>query len=188
MRIFQASTVLVTAALLLGGTAYAQSKGVYRRALDRAETAAKESSATAKKEEAMAKQAQDPAATTPGAKGGAAAPAGKGGQLNARRDPFRTVVNENAPSNVQPVCGAGIRSVLVGSAEVNGIVKMPNSYIAVVTTQNDRTYFLREGNQLCNGTVLRITSDSVVMEEDVLDTRGITTKREVIKKIPAEAK
>jgi hypothetical protein len=61
--------------------------------------------------------------------------------------------------------------------------------IAVITTTNtNRTYFLRQGAQLCNGTVTKITDDSIVFEENAIDPAGRPIKREVIKKIPADAK
>lgn len=70
---------------------------------------------------------------------------------------------------------------------LSGIVKTPAGYIAVVSA-HDRTYFLHEGTAVCNGTVQNITADSIVFQEDVIDPMGRLAKREVTKKIPAEAK
>jgi Tfp pilus assembly protein PilP len=88
-----------------------------------------------------------------------------------------------------PACGPGVRSLIIGQTDFNGVVKAPAGMIAVVTANpGDRTYFLKEGTPLCNGRVVKITPDAVVFEEDVIDVMGKPAKREVIKRIPTEAK
>jgi Tfp pilus assembly protein PilP len=108
-----------------------------------------------------------------------------------RRDPFVAVIRRptgGAPPP-PPACGPGVRSLIIGQTDFNGVVKAPAGMIAVVTANpGDRTYFLKEGTPLCNGRVVKITPDAVVFEEDVIDVMGKPAKREVIKRIPTEAK
>jgi Tfp pilus assembly protein PilP len=108
-----------------------------------------------------------------------------------RRDPFVAVIRrptQGAPPP-PPACGPGVRSLIIGQTDFNGVVKAPAGMIAVVTANpGDRTYFLKEGTPLCDGRVVKITPDAVVFEEDVIDVMGKPAKREVIKRIPTEAK
>ena len=122
---------------------------------------------------------------------GLAAPASKrpASESGDRRDPFVSTIKLDKTGQL-PIhdCPPGVRGILVGQAELDGVVQTPADMIAVITTSNTgRTYFLREGTTLCNGRVLQITPDSIVFEESVLDLSGKLEKREVIKKIPAEA-
>jgi hypothetical protein len=120
---------------------------------------------------------------TSAAKGGAAAKPGE------KRDPFRPTIDPTKQAGqIALECPPGVRGIIVGQAELNGVARSPNGIIAVVTTTNTgRTYFLREGNTLCNGRVLKITADSIVFEENVVDPAGRVGRREVIKKIPGDA-
>lgn len=112
-------------------------------------------------------------------------------RASERRDPFVAVMRKPDPGKA-PVplsCGPGVRSLLIGQTDFNGVVKAPAGMIAVVTANpGDRTYFLKEGTPLCNGRVVKITPDAVVFEEDIIDVMGKPAKREVIRRIPTEAK
>jgi hypothetical protein len=99
-------------------------------------------------------------------------------RASERRDPFVAVIRRPTGGDPPPppACGPGVRSLIIGM-------------IAVVTANpGDRTYFLKEGTPLCNGRVVKITPDAVVFEEDIIDVMGKPAKREVIKRIPTEAK
>jgi Tfp pilus assembly protein PilP len=109
-----------------------------------------------------------------------------------RRDPFVAVMRRPTQGGgppPPPACGPGVRSLLIGQTDLNGVVKAPAGMIAVVTVSpGDRTYFLKEGTLLCNGRVMKISPEAVVFEEDIIDVMGKPAKREVIRKIPTEAK
>ena len=55
--------------------------------------------------------------------------------------------------------------------------------IAVVTNETKRAYFLTENESVYNGVVSKITPDSVSFTENVLDSEGRVTTREVVKKL-----
>lgn len=55
--------------------------------------------------------------------------------------------------------------------------------MAVVSTSNRRTYTLRENDQVYNGSVEKITSDSIIFREFVKDAVGRETAKEVVKKM-----
>ena len=55
--------------------------------------------------------------------------------------------------------------------------------MAVVANSIKKTYFLRENDQVFQGSVEKITSDSIIFREYVKDALGRETAREVVKKL-----
>jgi hypothetical protein len=55
--------------------------------------------------------------------------------------------------------------------------------LAVVANSTRHPYTLRENDQVFNGSVEKITTDSIVFREFVKDTLGRETAHEVVKKI-----
>jgi hypothetical protein len=68
---------------------------------------------------------------------------------------------------------------------LQGVVKTQEGMIAVVVNQARRTYFLKENDPVFNGVVTKITGDSVVFRENVVDNLGKETTREVVKRVSA---
>ncbi|MBI3896059.1 MAG: hypothetical protein HY313_09020 [Acidobacteria bacterium] len=100
-----------------------------------------------------------------------------------RRDPFRAIVVkrvEEIPARLPP----GKAGLVIGQIQVQGIVHgIDGEWIAMVDTNTNRAYFLREKDEVWNGTVSRITEDSVVFQERVRDASGRTQTREVVKRL-----
>jgi type II secretory pathway component PulC len=69
---------------------------------------------------------------------------------------------------------------------VKGIAKDTDGQMmaVVVGGANKRAYFLRENDQVFNGSVEKITSDSVIFREFASDTLGRESAHEVVKRIP----
>ena len=104
----------------------------------------------------------------------------------ARRDPFESLVNvqkNKGKANLPP----GIAGLQVSTIRLDGIVKSPNGMIAVVTNPQNRTYFLREGDQLYDGKVDKIAMDSVTFHEEGKDAFGKPVERQVSKRIYSSA-
>ena len=102
----------------------------------------------------------------------------------SRRDPFLSIIRA-MPSAAGPNCSVGKRCLFIPELELKGIAKDPEGQMmAVVVSNTHRAYFLRENDQVFNGSVQRITSDSVVFREFSTDHLGRETAHEVVKKIP----
>ena len=101
-----------------------------------------------------------------------------------RRDPFRPLVVQGVGDQL-PVCTApGKGQLVVGQVTLQGIVRgLSGQWIAVVDNNTNRAFFLYVGDELCNGTVSRITADNLVIEERVTDQLGRTRTREAIKQL-----
>jgi Tfp pilus assembly protein PilP len=99
--------------------------------------------------------------------------------MNGKRDPFFSPVVQEHGSG----CSTGKKCLEISNINLRGVVKSDNGFIAVVTNNIGKAYFLRENDPVFNGYVVRITGDSVVFEETVQDKLGKTSTHEVVKKI-----
>ncbi|MFI5095155.1 MAG: pilus assembly protein PilP [Candidatus Acidiferrum sp.] len=116
-----------------------------------------------------------------------AAAAGPGEKV-ARRDPFESLVaRQQAQANAGKNLPPGIAGLQVSTLKLDGIVKAPNGMIAVVTNPQERTYFLREGDQLYDGRVEKIAMDGVSFHEIGKDAFGKPVERQVNKRIYSSA-
>jgi Tfp pilus assembly protein PilP len=100
--------------------------------------------------------------------------------MNGKRDPFFSpVVQQQGGSG----CATGKKCLEIGNINLRGVVKSDSGFIAVVTNNLNKAYFLRENDPVFNGYVVRITGDSVVFQETVQDKLGKPFTREVVKRI-----
>jgi hypothetical protein len=107
-------------------------------------------------------------------------------ESTSRRDPFSALVGGPAagggvPTNLPP----GKAGLVISRVRIDGIVKGPGGMIAVVTNGQERTYFLREGDQLYDGSVTHITMTDVAFHETGKDPFGKPVEREVSKPLNA---
>jgi len=99
------------------------------------------------------------------------------------RDPFVSPVVRTG--NIGSGCETGKRCLVVDQIVLKGIVKSGSGFIAVVENPAKRAYFMRENDPVFNGKVIKITGDTVVFQEQVLDKLGKQSMREVVKKVNA---
>jgi Tfp pilus assembly protein PilP len=106
----------------------------------------------------------------------------------ARRDPFESLVGrqqaQDALAKNLPPGKAGLQ---VGTLRLDGIVRAPNGMIAVVANPQQRTYFLREGDKLYDGTVEKISMEGVTFHEEGKDAFGKPVERQVSKRLYSTA-
>jgi Tfp pilus assembly protein PilP len=102
-----------------------------------------------------------------------------------KRDPFVSPIVNVKQSAIQMAtsCGSGKRCLIIDQISLQGVVKSANGNIAVVVNSAKRAYFLRENDGLFNGRVQRITPDSVLFIENVVDRMGRASTREVVKRV-----
>jgi len=102
-----------------------------------------------------------------------------------KRDPFVSPLATKKQSATQMAssCGSGKRCLIIDQINLQGVVKAASGNIAVVANSAKRAYFLRENDGLFNGRVQRITPDSVVFIENVVDRMGRPSTREVVKRV-----
>jgi len=130
-------------------------------------------SAPAKQAKPAATQPKDAAATTDFGKG--------------KRDPFVSPVVVRAGDTGAMGCSTGKRCLVIEQLTLEGVVKTTNGWIAVIGNPAKKVYYLRENDALFDGFVKRITGDSVVFQQNVVDTIGKASQREVVKRIAPSA-
>jgi hypothetical protein len=99
--------------------------------------------------------------------------------MNGKRDPFFSPVVQQQGSG----CSTGKKCLEINGINLRGVVKSDTGFIAVVTNNIGKAYFLRENDPVFNGYVVKITGDSVVFQETVQDKLGKTSTHEVVKRI-----
>jgi Tfp pilus assembly protein PilP len=99
--------------------------------------------------------------------------------MSGKRDPFFSPVVQQTGSG----CSTGKKCLEIGAINLRGVVKSDNGFIAVVTNNLNKAYFLRENDPVFNGYVVRITGDSVTFQETIQDKLGKSFTREVVKRI-----
>ncbi len=165
-----------------GGTAQAPAKAAAKapaKAAAKPKGAAKKAAGTpfaAKKKAAAPKAPSQPAAPAAAA---AAAPAGK-------RDPFVSpvVARMGGPG---AGCATGKRCLVINQITLKGIAKTPHGWVAMVENPAQKAYFLYENDPVFDGYVEKITGDSVIFKENVMDSLGHQSTREVVKRVTAPA-
>ncbi len=124
-----------------------------------------------------------PAAQTP-AKPASQAPAKPAAQAPAKPAAQTPAKPGTAPAS-KPAANLppGKAGLQVSTLRLDGIVRAPNGMIAVVSNPQSRTYFLREGDHLYDGSVDKITMDGVSFHEEGKDAFGKPVERQVNKRI-----
>jgi len=144
-------------------------------------------SAQAQTASTPAKHTAKPAATKAKKSAPASQPAESEAKV-ARRDPFESLTaRQDSAAKVAANLPPGKAGLQVASLRLDGIVKSPNGMIAVVTNPQQRTYFLREGDQLYDGKVEKIALDGVSFNEVGKDAFGKPVERQVNKRIYSSA-
>jgi hypothetical protein len=107
-----------------------------------------------------------------------------------RRDPF---VSLSARGAELPVAAgqrpAGLPGLLIGEVTVKGTFKSPKGgFLALLQAPDGRTYTVKQGDKVFDGSVKAITSEAVVFSQDVNDPLSLVKQREVRKSIRPEAR
>jgi Tfp pilus assembly protein PilP len=128
-----------------------------------------------------------PAATTTPAPGSTAVPPlepqGYDYKPAGRRDPFislvrRTTAVAGLSSNPRVT---GLAGLSVDEITMRGVVKGRNGWSAIVKGVDNRTYTVKAGDQLYDGSVRAITADAMFVLQDVNDPLSTQKKREIRK-------
>ena len=73
--------------------------------------------------------------------------------------------------------------MLIAEASVKGIVRDRSGFIAMIQGTGTKTFIVRAGEKLMDGSVKAITADSVVFLQDVNDPLSMVKQKEVRKPV-----
>jgi hypothetical protein len=106
-----------------------------------------------------------------------------------RRDPFISLIgrgDETRPAAARP---AGIGGLLIGEVTVKGVLRDRSGFIAMLQGPDNKTYNVRVGDKLLDGSVKAIGQEQVIFSQDVNDPLSLVKQREVPKPVrPTEGR
>ena len=133
--------------------------------------------------------AQGPASPAPAAQPPAQAPAPPPAvaafayEPGGRRDPFVSLVGRGSSPETTGVRPSGLPGMLINEISLKGIMKERAGFIALVQGPDKKTYTVRQGQRLFDGTVKSISQDTVVFSQDVNDPLSLVKQKEVRKSL-----
>lgn len=99
-----------------------------------------------------------------------------------RRDPFIPLLNRGDQrgqgGSARP---DGLPGLMVGDVALKGIVLSRGAYLAMIQGPDTKTYIVRNGDRLFDGTVKAVTADAIVFVQQVNDPLSLVKQREVRK-------
>lgn len=125
-----------------------------------------------------------PSAVPPGQ--GTAAPAQPGSytySVDGRRDPFISLVGRGSETRATGSRPAGLPGLLINEISVKGILRDRSGFAAMVQGPDNKTYVVKPGDRLMDGTVKSILPDAVVFSQDVNDPLSLVKQREIRKSL-----
>ena len=107
-------------------------------------------------------------------------------EFMGRRDPFLSLVNRGADARStagnQPVKRAeGVPGLMTSEITVRGIVQTRGEFVAMVAGVDGKVFSIRVGDKLADGVVRQVTSQAVVILQEVNDPLSLDKQREVRK-------
>ena len=111
-------------------------------------------------------------------------PSGYSYNPEGRRDPFVSLVGRGADPK-DPKGANGIPGLMVNEITVKGVIRGTAGYLAMIQAPDNKTYIIRSGDRLADGSVKTITQDGVVFSQDVHDPLSLVKSREVPKRVRA---
>lgn len=101
-----------------------------------------------------------------------------------RRDPFRSLLAAKNRVERKGPLPEGIPGLLIEELDLTGIFRTSRGFVAQVLASNkEKSYLIREGDELYDGDVVSITQNEVVFKQIVNDPTVIKPFREVVKKL-----
>lgn len=106
-----------------------------------------------------------------------------------RRDPFVSLVARGSDPGSAASRPSGLPGLLISEVAVKGIVRDRTGLIAMVQGTGTKTFIVRTGEKLMDGSVKAITNDGVVFSQDVNDPLSMVKQKEVRKTVrPADGR
>ena len=77
--------------------------------------------------------------------------------------------------------GDGLTALLVNEISVRGVLQSKGSLIAMVQAPDKKTYVIHQGDRFADGVVKAVTTQGLVIVQDVNDPLSLVKQREVRK-------
>lgn len=101
-----------------------------------------------------------------------------------RRDPFVSLIRRGG-TGLNPTIGgarpAGLSGLETAEVTLKGTIQSQTGYVGILLGADNKTYIVRAGDRLLDGTVRTITQNAVVILQQVNDPLSLEKQREVRK-------
>lgn len=100
-----------------------------------------------------------------------------------RRDPFVSLLRRGTDT-ARSAAGArpaGVAGLEASEITLKGTIQSRSGFVALVQGADNRTYIVRSGDKLLDGTIQAITADTMVILQQVNDPLSLEKQREVRK-------
>lgn len=98
-----------------------------------------------------------------------------------RRDPFVSLIGKGNDPKTHGTRPPGAAGLLINEVSVKGIVRNSSGYVALIQGADTKTYVVKAGDRLLDGTVKSIVQDAVVFSQDVNDPLSLVKQKEIRK-------
>jgi Tfp pilus assembly protein PilP len=97
-----------------------------------------------------------------------------------RRDPFVSLLSRGLESSTGKKL-TGLAGLATGEVMLRGVIESRNSYVALVSGPDGKTYSARANDRLLDGIIRSVTPQGIVIMQDVNDPLSLVKQREVRK-------
>ena len=129
---------------------------------------------------AQTPEAQGPAPVPP-ARASSARPDNYTYDAGGRRDPFLSLLGSGTTPRLSSNRADGAAGLTVGEISVRGIMQSRTGLIAMVQGPDNKTYLVHQGDKFLDGTVKSITTQGLVLVQQVNDPLSLVKQREILK-------
>jgi type IV pilus assembly protein PilP len=99
-----------------------------------------------------------------------------------RRDPFVSLVGRgSADGRTAGNRPPGLPGLLINEVRVKGILRDRTGFIAMIQGADNKTYVVKAGDRLMDGSVKAIVAEAVVFSQDVNDPLSLVKQKEIRK-------
>jgi type IV pilus assembly protein PilP len=98
-----------------------------------------------------------------------------------RRDPFVSLIGRGNDPKDKGVRPPGVPGLLINEVSVKGIVRNSAGFVALIQGPDNKTYVVKAGDRLMDGSVKSIVQDAVVFSQDVNDPLSLVKQKEIRK-------
>ncbi|MBI4918001.1 MAG: hypothetical protein HY825_19340 [Acidobacteria bacterium] len=97
-----------------------------------------------------------------------------------RRDPFRSLL-KGLPKEEMAQRPPGLRGMGIEEIKLDGIIRLPEGWVAMVRGTDNLSYIIRAGTVLYDGTVEKVEQGRATFKLQVADPKSLKPYREVVR-------
>jgi Tfp pilus assembly protein PilP len=102
-------------------------------------------------------------------------------QPDGRRDPFLNLLGTGTEPAVTGKRSDGAAGLTVAEITVRGVLRSNGALIAMIQAPDNKTYIVRQGDKLVDGTIRSVTPQGLVIVQEVNDPLSLVKQREIQK-------